>query len=189
MFRLLFESKSITFAPQLNEGTESPLLHFLMNQTHLSEPITQFLAENLDSPNHFLVKVSVGTGKVTEAKVQVLIDSDLGITIEECAVYSRKLGKFLEEKDLFEHAYTLEVASPGLDFPLNTDRQFAKNVGRKLQIDLKEGSPVEGKLLSFKEKNLELEVEHKQKGKKITLEVIRIPTDNIMKAKVIISFK
>ena len=170
-------------------GPESPLLHFLMNQTHLAEPITQFLSENLDSPQHFLVKVTVGLGKVNEGKVLVLIDSDLGITIEECAVYSRKLGKFLEEKDLFEHAYTLEVASPGLDFPLNSDRQFAKNVGRKLQIERKEGGQVEGKVLSFKDKTLDLEVEVKQKGKKVTLEVIQIPIENIVKAKVIVSFK
>ena len=58
-----------------------------------------------------------------------------------------------------------------------------------MQIDLKEGNPLEGKLLSFKEKNLELEVEHKQKGKKMALQIIRIPTDNIVKAKVIVSFK
>lgn len=160
-----------------------------MNLTHLADPIGAYLSENLDSPHHFLVKVSVGVGKVKEAKVLVLIDSDLGITIEECAAYSRKLGKFLEEKDLFEHAYTLEVASPGLDFPLSTERQFAKNVGRKLQIERKEGGPVEGKVLSFKEKNLELEVESKAKGKKATLSVVNVPMENIVKAKVIVSFK
>ena len=170
-------------------GPESPLLHFLMNLTNTAEAITQFLSENLDSPNHFLVKVTVGVGKVREGKVLVLIDSDLGITIEECAIYSRKLGQFLEEKDLFEQAYTLEVASPGLDFPISSDRQFAKNVGRKLSIERKEGAPVEGKVLSFKDKNLELEVEVKQKGKKTKSEVVQIPTENIVKAKVIVSFK
>lgn len=160
-----------------------------MNLTHLADPIGKFISENLDSPMHFLVKVSVGIGKVKEAKVLVLIDSDQGITIDECAAYSRKLGKFLEEKDLFEHAYTLEVASPGLDFPLSTYRQFAKNVGRKLTIERKEGGPVEGKVLSFIDKCLELEVESKTKGKKATVSVVQVPIENIVKAKVLVSFK
>ena len=129
-------------------------------------------------------------GKVKEGKVQVLMDSDIGITIEECAVYSRKLSKFLDEADLFEHAYTLEVASPGLDFPLSSERQFLKNINRKLLVELKEkGQIVEGKLIAFQKNELHLEIEEKLKGKKAQLKLVEILLENIVKAKVTVSFK
>jgi ribosome maturation factor RimP len=161
-----------------------------MTSTQIQESLELFLNQNLDSENHFLVKVNVGLGKVKEGKVQVLMDSDLGITIEECAVYSRKLSKFLDEADLFEHAYTLEVASPGLDFPLSSERQFLKNINRKLLVELKEkGQIVEGKLIAFQKNELHLEIEEKLKGKKAQLKLVEILLENIVKAKVTVSFK
>jgi ribosome maturation factor RimP len=170
------------------EGTGSPLFCF-MSETEIRQYIETFLDQNLDDPAHFRVKVHVGSGKVKEGKVQVLMDSDSGITIEECAAYSRKLGKFLEEQDLFENSYTLEVASPGLDFPLATERQYRKNIGRLLHLDLKTGQDVEGKLLRYEPNLLELEVSEKTKGKKAAIKTVEIPFDNIAKAKVTVSFK
>jgi ribosome maturation factor RimP len=160
-----------------------------MNTADNKERITQFLEDNLESEAHFLVQVNVGLGKVQEGKVQVLMDSDSGITIAECAAYSRKLGKFLDEADLFTSAYSLEVASPGLDFPLHTERQFRKNVGRFLLLDTREGKQLEGKLLSWTPDSLELEVHEKSKGKKTIAQTIQVQASDIVKAKVTVSFK
>lgn len=160
-----------------------------MNAVSTKEQIIQFLEENLESENHFLVQVNIGLGKVQEGKVQVLMDSDSGITIAECAAYSRKLGKFLDEADLFSSAYSLEVASPGLDFPLSTERQFRKNIGRFLLLDTKEGKQLEGKLLSWTPEVLELEVHEKSKGKKTNAKTIQVNAIEIVKAKVTVSFK
>jgi len=152
--------------------------------------IEDYINQNLESESHFLVQVNVGSEKAKDGKVQILIDSDSGITIEECASYSRKTGKFLEENDLFENAYTLEVASPGLDFPLSSDRQFLKNVGRTLLLELQSGNvPIEGKLMSYQNSILQIEVEEKLKGKKATLKLVEIPADQIINAKVTVSFK
>jgi ribosome maturation factor RimP len=160
-----------------------------MDSEKLRNQIALFMEENLESPGHFLVQVNVGMGKVQEGRVQVLVDSDTGITIAECAGYSRKLGKFLDEGDFFSLPYHLEVASPGLDFPLNSDRQFLKNIGRKLLIDLKDGKQVEGKLLNWNSASLELETEEKIKGKKAVLKTLAIASTDIVKAKVTVSFK
>ena len=160
-----------------------------MTESALHLSIEEFLNQNLDAPEHFLVKVYVTLSRVKDGRIQVLMDSDLGITIEECAVYSRKLGKFLEENDFFENPYTLEVASPGVDFPLHSDRQYLKNINRRLYLDLVGDQVVEGKLLSVAPQMLELEVEEKLKGKKASLKVIQLPKENIVKAKVTVSFK
>jgi ribosome maturation factor RimP len=108
-----------------------------MTSQEIKELIEAFIRENLDSENHFLVKVSVGSGKVKEGRVQVLIDSDLGITIDECAAYSRKLGKLLD-------------VAPD---------------------------------------QIHLEAEEKKKGRKAQLVPVAIPVQNIVKAKVTVSFK
>lgn len=160
-----------------------------MNAASTIERITHFLQENLESEAHFLVQVNVGLGKVQEGKVQVLMDSDSGITIAECAAYSRKLGKFLDEADLFNSAYSLEVASPGLDFPLSSERQFRKNIGRFLLLDLKEGKQIEGKLLNWNPDGMELEVHEKSKGKKVIAQTVSVKANEIVKAKVTVSFK
>jgi ribosome maturation factor RimP len=160
-----------------------------MTSQDIKSQIENFLLQNLEDESHFLVKVSVGSGKVKEGRVQVLMDSDLGITIDECATYSRKLGKFLDEADLFELAYTLEVASPGLDYPLSSERQFKKNINRKLQVETKEGKTIEGKLINYFPDHIQLEAEEKKKGKKATIIPLSIPIQNILKAKVTVSFK
>jgi len=161
-----------------------------MTFQQIKEHIESFINQNLDSENHFLVQVNIGSGKVQEGKVQILIDSDLGITIEECAAYSRKLGKHLEEADMFENAYTLEVASPGLDFPISTERQFLKNINRQLIVETKAGgAPIEGKLMNYKPDSLQLEVKEKLKGKKAQIKLVDVPLENIVKAKVTVSFK
>jgi ribosome maturation factor RimP len=160
-----------------------------MDSVSLKNQIAQFLESNLDAPEHFLVQVNVGLGKVQEGRIQVLMDSDEGITIADCASYSRKLGKFLDEADFLETAYHLEVASPGLDFPLQSERQYRKNIGRKLQLDLKDGRQLEGKMLNWSASSLDLETEEKAKGKKAVLKTITVQASEIVKAKVTVSFK
>ena len=161
-----------------------------MTSQLIQEQIIAYIDQNLDSESHFLLEVNIGSGKVKDGKVQILIDSDSGITIAECAIYSRKIGSFLEESDLFENPYTLEVASPGLDFPLKTERQFLKNLNRNLLVETRDnGILTEGKLLSFESGCLKLEVKEKLKGKKATTKTVEIPFENIVNAKVTVSFK
>jgi ribosome maturation factor RimP len=52
---------------------------------------------------------------------------------------SRHVGFHLEEENVIETAYNLEVSSPGIDFPLSSPRQYAKNVGRTLGIKMADG--------------------------------------------------
>jgi ribosome maturation factor RimP len=67
-----------------------------------------------------------------------------GITIAECAGFNRELGLLLEEKDVIPEEYVLEIASPGLDRPLCTERDFARNKGKKIKVFLSE--PINGRI-------------------------------------------
>lgn len=82
-----------------------------------------------------------GGGKTTV--LRVLVDRpDGGITVDECANVSESLSRQLDLYDLFAHAYTLEVSSPGLDRPLRTEADFRRFAGRRAEVVIHE--PIEG---------------------------------------------
>ena len=127
----------------------------------------------------FLVEVLV-KGNPPNQKVLVFIDSDTGLSIDDCSLISRKLGLRLEEMDLLTSKYTLEVSSPGLDFPLMLQRQYKKNIGRELIVELKEETTVTGKLVGVSAEMITLQGQAEPQS---------IDFQEIKQSKVKISFK
>ena len=86
--------------------------------------------------------------------------------ISRCIGYNRALYKQIEEKALFNDGdFSLEVSSPGLEEPLKLVRQYSKNIGRLVEVVMKDGRKVVGKLVSASAEEVEVE-ETKGKGKK-----------------------
>lgn len=85
--------------------------------------------------------------------LRVYADKEGGITIDDCVEISRALNPKLDayEKE-FKDPYILEVSSPGLLRPLKKDKDFARNLGKMVEIKL--FKPLEGK----KEKEFEAEL-------------------------------
>ena len=52
------------------------------------------------------------------SKLRVYIDSEEGITVDDCARVSHQVSGVLEVEDPIPGQYTLEVSSPGMDRPL-----------------------------------------------------------------------
>ncbi|HTE00491.1 MAG TPA: ribosome assembly cofactor RimP [Mucilaginibacter sp.] len=122
-------------------------------------------------------------------KLVILVDGDQGIGVGECAQISRHVGFHLEEENVLDTAYNLEVSSPGIDSPLTLPRQYVKNIERQLAIKMADGSKREGKLNGLTEDAILLEETIKEKGKKAeTIESV-IPMNKITETKVLISFK
>ena len=48
----------------------------------------------------------------------LFIDSESGISLDDCEIVSRQISELLDEKDPIEQSYFLEVSSPGMDRPL-----------------------------------------------------------------------
>lgn len=138
-----------------------------------------------DRPDLFLVDVKMHVN----GKLAILVDGDHGVAIADCVAISRHVGYHLEEENTIEQAYNLEVSSPGIDTPLQSLRQYNKNIGRSVTIKLNDGSKREGKLLSADESAIEIEEKIKEKGKKVQLAENSIPLDQILETKVLISFK
>jgi ribosome maturation factor RimP len=56
----------------------------------------------------------------------LFIDKEGGITLDDCADISSQVGERIDVENLIDHAYTLEVSSPGLDRPLRTLAEFER---------------------------------------------------------------
>ncbi len=138
-----------------------------------------------DRPELFLVDVKL----LPNHKLIIQVDGDQGISIQDCAAISRHVGFHLEEENVIDKAYNLEVSSPGVGEPLKLNRQYTKNIGREVSVKLANGDKIEGELLSINESTVVLEAKVKEKGKKAQLVETPIELNNIVETKVLISFK
>jgi ribosome maturation factor RimP len=122
--------------------------------------IAQLLEPYLGGGLYYVVDCQVAGRQGGTLKVTVLLDSDAGITIDECARIGRQLGNDMDEQNVFGEAvpFNLEVSSPGVDFPLSQPRQFQKNVGRTLKVDITAGQTLVGTLLEVTETGIVLDV-------------------------------
>jgi ribosome maturation factor RimP len=65
-----------------------------------------------------------------------------GVTVEDCQRVSHDVSAILDVEDPLDHAYTLEVSSPGLDRPLRGPDDYRRFVGRLAKIVVTE--PIDG---------------------------------------------
>ena len=137
-----------------------------------------------DDPQYFLVEVKIRPTN----NVKVFLDGDKGISIEKCISYNRQLYKMLESSVLFPpDDFSLEVSSPGLDEPLKLMRQYYKNIGRKVEVLLKDGVKTEGVLKEVTESGVKIE-ETRGKNKKKEVIEHNLPFDQIKSTKIQIVF-
>ena len=62
------------------------------------------------------------------------MDKEGGITINDCEAVSRAFYEKLDEKDFIDEAYIMEVSSPGLGRPLKKEKDFARSIGKEVEI-------------------------------------------------------
>lgn len=158
------------------------------------EQITELLNQKFTEPefeNFFLVSVETLPNDI----IHIFLDKDDGLNLDECALLSRFVEQKIEENQWLGESYTLEVSSPGLSRPLLMHRQYRKNVGRELSIELKDTHVgVKGKLTEVKENSIVISytervtLEGTKKKKNIDVQQ-EILLDNIKKALVKPSFK
>lgn len=96
----------------------------------LFEPAVRALGYELVGVEHIVGK--------TRPLVRVYIDSETGITLHDCERVSRQLGGILDVEDPLRGAYTLEVSSPGLDRPLYHLEHYARFMGHRVRMELKQ---------------------------------------------------
>ena len=179
------KEKICIFAPYLwrkiGGDEKSPL--FILKI--LKEKVEQLIAEGVQGTDIFLVKLTVSSNN----DINVLLDSDAGLTLANCRTVSRAIESNLDRE---EEDFSLTVSSAGVGEPLVL-RQYKKNVGRKVKVTLTDGEIIEAKMVAADDQGVELEWKSREKkptGKgKITVVNKRLlEYQNIKQTVVLITF-
>ncbi len=150
----------------------------------LKQQILKIATEKATEQGLFLVELTItDTGKT---KILMLIDSEEGLTIDQCTKYSRSNTQELDLLTELDAGYVIEVSSPGVDRPLQFPFQYKKNVGRTLRVTSDEGEEKEGELLEASDEGFTLKLSGPKK-KEFTNQAYQYK--EVKKAKVIVSFK
>lgn len=150
--------------------------------------LSELLQESLPTDGSLFV-VDLTVSDAIRPKVTVTLDGEQGVGIDECAQVSRRLARRVDEEYGEDASYTLEVTSPGADQPLRDPRQYARHVGRSLQLKLTDGTEKTGALEAVEAEGIQLAEVIKEKSKKKSLPATLVPFTSIQEAKVVISFK
>lgn len=151
--------------------------------TELLEKLKKVANESILDEGVFLVELK-SKGHAGQLKLIVLLDGDKGITIDQCSAVSRKMGETIEEAEMIQGKYTLEVSSPGVSAPLKLFRQYPKHIGRKINIKTID-EDLEGKLTAVNDEFVTIQIKGKKKKELITKEIL---FKNVNEAKILVSF-
>lgn len=115
-------------------------------------------------------------------RVKVVVDSDDGVDLDQCAELSHKVSAILDANDdlVGDGPYTLEVSSPGVTRPLTLPRHWRRNVGRLVRVVLSDGDVVTGRVTAADEHEAVLDVAGHPR---------EVPYDRVGKAKVQVEFR
>lgn len=69
--------------------------------------------------------------------LRLFLDKPNGISLDDCAYFSDRVGAFLDEKNSIEQSYVLEISSPGLDRVVKKDKDFERFAGKAVKVKIK----------------------------------------------------
>lgn len=149
--------------------------------------VEELIYKTIEGTSIFLISCEVKPGNV----IQVLIDNMNNTSVEDCILVSRGIEHNLDRE---EEDFELSVSSPGLTKPFLVQKQYVKNIGRRVKVKLNSGKSVEGELAEVKEDNILLKDRIKEriegrKSKQWVDKEFEIQFNDIKETKVIISFK
>lgn len=145
------------------------------------EKIVQISNEIAEKHNLFVIDISFKGGD-RKTVIEVFVDSENNVDAENLALVNREINSVIEEQNIINHNYRLDVSSPGVDRPLKFLKQFPKHINRNFEVKYKSGDEtktVTGKLLSVEREELIFLSDKNE---------ILIEYKNIITAKVIIRF-
>lgn len=147
----------------------------------IKENIVRISNEIAEKLNFFVIDITF-RGDNRKKIIEVYVDAEKNIDADNLAEISREINSVIEEQDLIQQAYRLDVSTPGVDRPLKFLKQFPKHINRNFEVTYKNGDEtrtITGKLLSVEREELMFLSDKKE---------ILIEFKNITTAKVIISF-
>lgn len=155
-----------------------------MNDKLIVEEKILGLAQALADRQGFEVIEVKFAGRGRRSLLRIIVDKAAidsprsGISLDECAKFSRDMEPLIEEAGLINGPYNLEVSSPGLDRPLATISDFKRNKGKDVRISISEKlfdrDIFIGKIIDVSENIVKVEIDGNE---------LEIPFERILKAR------
>ena len=104
----------------------------------LTDTLTTLLKPEVERLGYELVALEyagAGQGSV----LRLFIDSDDGITLDDCERVSNEVSAVLDVEDPIPGEYNLEISSPGLDRPLTGQADFQRYAGERVRVRMEKG--------------------------------------------------
>ena len=147
----------------------------------IKENIVRISNEIAEKLNFFVIDINF-RGDNRKKIIEVFVDAEKNIDADNLAEISREINSIIEEQDIIQQAYRLDVSTPGVDRPLKFLKQFPKHINRNFEVTYKteeETRTITGKLLSVEREELTFLSDKRE---------VLIKFNQITTAKVIISF-
>ena len=147
----------------------------------IKENIVRISNEIAEKLNFFVIDINF-RGDNRKKIIELFVDAEKNIDADNLAEISREINSIIEDQDIIQQAYRLDVSTPGVDRPLKFLKQFPKHINRNFEVTYKtedETRTITGKLLSVEREELTFLSDKKE---------VLIEFKNITTAKVIISF-
>lgn len=157
----------------------------------MENDLIKIIDEYFGSSKYKLVELVIRGEKGTKV-AEIFADSADGVNIDELASINRDLNELVDSKMLVNDLSKLVVSSPGVEKSFKFIWQLEKHKGRTLEIEMKDGEKIEGKLENIETEPIEIifiEILVKDKGKKATSELRAVNFKDIKESRVKISFK
>ncbi|MGK2959803.1 MAG: ribosome maturation factor RimP [Candidatus Malihini olakiniferum] len=101
----------------------------------LEQKLTAMISASVKALGYELVGVEFIRGR--QSTLRIYIDSEDGITVDDCADVNYQVSAVLDVYDPITVAYNLEVSSPGLDRPLFIAEHYVSFIGEEVILVLR----------------------------------------------------
>ncbi len=102
----------------------------------IKENIVRISNEIAEKLNFFVIDINF-RGDNRKKIIEVFVDAEKNIDADNLAEISREINSIIEEQDIIQQAYRLDVSTPGVDRPLKFLKQFPKHINRNFEVTYK----------------------------------------------------
>ena len=114
----------------------------MSNAKNIAEQVWDFLLPVVNNLGYYLWDVEY-VKEGSECYLRINIDSEDGITLDDCEIVHRAIDPVIDEHDPIENAYHLEVSSPGIERVLRREDHIEAFAGEEVEVKL--FAPLDGK--------------------------------------------
>jgi ribosome maturation factor RimP len=108
----------------------------VFNVSDLRERIHKMIQTSIEIMGYELIDIECHQGKKS-LKIIVYIDHTGGIKIDDCVKITNAISPILDDDNVLNEYYNLEVSSPGLNRKLILKEHYDKFIGKVIKVKLK----------------------------------------------------